>query len=60
MIPEGTLLDEAWAEKFEEFSVDEIKVRAPITCKTHYGYAPSVTVAILREDILSMKARLSV
>ena len=37
VIPEGTLLDEVWAEKFEEFSVDEIKVRAPITCKTHYG-----------------------
>ena len=37
VIPAGTLLDEAWVEKFEEESVDEVKVRAPITCKTRYG-----------------------
>ncbi len=37
LIPAGTLLDESWVERFEELGVDEVKVRAPITCKTRYG-----------------------
>ncbi len=41
VIPATTLLDEACVEKFEEFGVDEIKVRTPITCKTRYGVCSS-------------------
>lgn len=37
LIPAGTLLEESWVEKFEEWGVDEIKVRTPITCETRYG-----------------------
>ena len=37
VIPAGTLLDEAWVERFEELGVDEVKVRTPITCETRYG-----------------------
>ncbi len=33
----GTLLDEHWVERLEELSVDQIKVRSPITCETRYG-----------------------
>ena len=37
VIPANTLLDEAWVDRLEELGVDEIKVRAPITCNTRYG-----------------------
>ena len=37
VIPAGTLLDEAWVERFEELGVDEVKVRTPITCETRFG-----------------------
>lgn len=37
VIPASTLLDEAWVDRLEELGVDEIKVRAPITCNTRYG-----------------------
>ena len=37
LIPAGTLLDEGWVDRFEELSIDEVKVRAPITCSTRYG-----------------------
>ncbi len=37
VIPAGTLLDEGWVDRLEELGVDEIKVRAPITCNTRYG-----------------------
>ncbi|MEW6354290.1 MAG: DNA-directed RNA polymerase subunit beta' [Pseudomonadota bacterium] len=36
-VPRGTLLDERWVDKLEEFSIDQIKVRSPITCETQYG-----------------------
>jgi len=36
-IPRGTLLDEKWVQKIEEFSIDHITVRSPITCETRYG-----------------------
>ena len=37
VIPAGTLLDEAWVERFEELGVDEVRVRTPINCKIRYG-----------------------
>jgi len=37
VVPAGTLLDEAWVEKIEKASIDEIKVRSPINCETRYG-----------------------
>ncbi len=37
IVPAGTLIDEKWVEKIEEASIDEIKVRSPISCKTRYG-----------------------
>ena len=37
LIPAGTLLDEHWVDRLEEFGVDEIVVRSPITCETRYG-----------------------
>ena len=33
----GTLLDEAWVERLEENSIDQVKVRSPITCETRHG-----------------------
>jgi len=33
----GTLLDEEWVERLEGRGIDEVKVRSPVTCKTHYG-----------------------
>ncbi|MCO7225009.1 DNA-directed RNA polymerase subunit beta' [Pleionea sp. CnH1-48] len=33
----GTLLDEAWVERLEEHSVDQVLVRSVITCETRYG-----------------------
>jgi len=35
--PAGTLLDEAWVERLEEHSVDQMLVRSPITCEARYG-----------------------
>jgi DNA-directed RNA polymerase subunit beta' len=40
-VPAGTLLDEKWVEKIEAASIDEIKVRSPITCETRYGICSS-------------------
>ncbi|MCO6413014.1 MAG: DNA-directed RNA polymerase subunit beta' [Thiogranum sp.] len=37
VVPAGTLLDEKAVEKLEARSIDEIKVRSPITCETRYG-----------------------
>ena len=37
VLPEGTMLDEAWVERLEELGVDELFVRSPITCETRYG-----------------------
>ena len=36
-VPAGTLLDEMWVDKLEEMSIDQVKVRSPITCETRYG-----------------------
>jgi DNA-directed RNA polymerase subunit beta' len=33
----NTLLDESWVERLERLSVDQVKVRSPITCETRYG-----------------------
>ncbi|MEA2081095.1 MAG: DNA-directed RNA polymerase subunit beta', partial [Pseudomonadota bacterium] len=37
VVPAGTLLDEKWVEEIEKASIDEIKVRSPISCETRYG-----------------------
>ena len=37
LAPAGTLLDERWVERLEENSVDQVKVRSPISCETRYG-----------------------
>jgi DNA-directed RNA polymerase subunit beta' len=41
VVPVGTLLDEKWVEKLEKASIDEVKVRSPITCETRYGICSS-------------------
>ena len=33
----GTLLDELWVERLEQMSVDQVKVRSPITCESRQG-----------------------
>ena len=33
----GTLLDENAVKKLEAYSIDQVLVRSPITCETHYG-----------------------
>ncbi len=37
----GTLLDEAWVEILESNSVDQVKVRSPITCEARFGICGS-------------------
>ena len=37
IVPAGTLLDEGWVDRLEQFGVDEIQVRSPITCENRYG-----------------------
>ena len=37
VIPQGTMIDEAWVEQLEELGVDEMWVRSPITCLVSYG-----------------------
>ncbi len=37
IIPAGTLLDEKWCDVIEQNSVDSVKVRSPITCRTPFG-----------------------
>ncbi|MBI2779718.1 MAG: DNA-directed RNA polymerase subunit beta' [Gammaproteobacteria bacterium] len=36
-VPAGTLLDERWVDRLEAMSVDQVKVRSPISCETRYG-----------------------
>ncbi len=36
-IPAGTLLDEHWVAKLDEWGIDRILVRSAITCHTRYG-----------------------
>jgi DNA-directed RNA polymerase subunit beta' len=35
--PAGTLLDEKWVDHLEAMSVDQVKVRSPITCESRHG-----------------------
>ena len=35
--PAGTLLDEKWVQILDDFGIDEVLVRSPITCQTRYG-----------------------
>ncbi len=37
LIPAGTLLDESLVALIDEKGIDEVKVRSPLTCGTHYG-----------------------
>ncbi len=37
VIPAGTLIDEAWVDRIEEMSVDEITVRSAMTCEIRFG-----------------------
>ncbi len=37
----GTLLDEAWVDILESHSVDQVKVRSPITCEARFGICGS-------------------
>jgi DNA-directed RNA polymerase subunit beta' len=37
LIPAGTMIDENWVARIEEMSIDEVKVRSPITCESRYG-----------------------
>ncbi|TCK06004.1 DNA-directed RNA polymerase subunit beta' [Marinobacterium mangrovicola] len=45
LIPSGTLIDEAWVARLENeeaySSIDEIKVRSPITCQSRHGICSS-------------------
>ncbi len=36
-IPGGTLLDEKWVARLDEWGIDRIMVRSAITCQTRYG-----------------------
>ncbi len=36
-IESGELLNEAWVDKLEELSIDQVKVRSPITCDSRHG-----------------------
>jgi len=37
VVPAGTLLDEYLVDVLEDASIDQVKVRSPITCETRYG-----------------------
>jgi len=37
IVESGTLLDEHWVDVLEKNSIDQVKVRSPITCETRYG-----------------------
>jgi len=37
LVEAGTLLDEAWVDRLEELSIDQVLVRSPITCDSRYG-----------------------
>ncbi|WP_127560810.1 DNA-directed RNA polymerase subunit beta' [Saccharospirillum alexandrii] len=36
-VPAGTMLDEAWVKKLDEWGVDQVKIRSAISCNTRYG-----------------------
>ncbi len=37
LVPAGTMIDEAWVERVEAMSIDEVLVRSPITCDARTG-----------------------
>ncbi|MEE8428783.1 MAG: DNA-directed RNA polymerase subunit beta', partial [Gammaproteobacteria bacterium] len=37
IVSKGTLLDEKLVDRLEEFGIDELSVRSPISCETRYG-----------------------
>jgi DNA-directed RNA polymerase subunit beta' len=37
IIPQGTLLDEAWIKRLEELTIDQVFVRTPIACEARFG-----------------------
>jgi len=37
VVKAGTLLDEKWIEKLEQWKIKQIKVRSPITCQSEHG-----------------------
>ena len=37
IIPAGTLIDEHFASKLDEYKINEIRVRSPVTCETRNG-----------------------
>ncbi len=39
--PAGELLDEAWVAILEENSIDQVRVRSPITCEARFGICAS-------------------
>jgi DNA-directed RNA polymerase subunit beta' len=41
IIPEGTMLDEAWVDQLDSLGVDEMIVRSAITCDTRFGVCAS-------------------
>ena len=47
LVPAGTMLDEAWVKRLEDWGVDQVTVRSPITCETRHG----VCVACYGRDL---------
>jgi len=37
IVSAGTMIDEAWVERIEEMSIDEVSVRSPIACESRRG-----------------------
>ena len=37
VVPQGTMIDEAWVDQLDGLGVDEMWVRSPITCDTPHG-----------------------
>jgi DNA-directed RNA polymerase subunit beta' len=40
-VPARTLIDERWVERIEALTIDQVKVRSPITCETRRGICAS-------------------
>lgn len=37
VIPAGTYIDKDWLHKIEQYNINEVRVRSPITCQLHRG-----------------------
>ncbi len=37
LVPAGTMIDEAWVDRIEAMSIDEVSVRSPIACESRRG-----------------------